>query len=129
MKLLDTTFLIDFLNKEEGAFKKAKEISNSSLFTTEVNVFEVLVGVYKKKKFEEEKVFLDFLNTLEVLPLRGKATITAAKVFSESEGEGQKIGIADILTAGIALANSVTTIVTRDKEHFSRIKGIKVEGY
>jgi len=33
------------------------------------------------------------------------------------------------MIAGIALSNNINTIITRDKEHFKRIEGIKVESY
>jgi len=129
MRLLDTTFIIDFLRGEEEALKKAKEISNYKLFTTEINVFEILTGIYKRGKFNEEKIFLEFLGRLEILLLAGEATKISARINVDLEKRGVKIGVYDCLIAGIALTNDIKTVVTRNKEHFSRIKSIIVEGY
>ncbi len=132
MRLLDTTFLIDFLNNDLGAINKAKDIENEKIFTTEINIFEVLFGIYKRKDIDLNKeilIFNDFINILNVLPLAGESTFKSAKMAVELEKKGSKIQTTDCLTAGIALANGINTIVTRNKQHFERIKGIKVEGY
>ena len=55
MKCLDTTFLIDFLKNDRRAINKALEIKDQSLFTTSVNVFEVLLGIYRKKTATESE--------------------------------------------------------------------------
>ena len=131
MKLLDTTFLIDFLKKEEGAIKKARELYNENLFTTEINVYEVVLGIYSLRgdfTKELDKVE-DLFQSLNLLGLNHNSSLAAAKIFGTLAKEGVIIDHNDCLTAAIALTNSITTIVTRNKEHFSRIKGIKVEGY
>lgn len=134
MVILDTTYLIDFIKNHPDAVKKAQELDGlPEIFTTEINVFEVLFGIYRLKDRERASKELDkakmLFDRLSILPLEGAATFKAANIASELEKQGKPIEITDSITAGIALANGVTTIVTRNKEHFSRIKGIRVEGY
>ena len=50
MKCLDATFLIDFLRNDRSAINKALEIKEEVLVTTSINIFEVLLGIYRKKK-------------------------------------------------------------------------------
>ncbi len=131
MKLLDTTFLIDFLKNDAGAIKKARESYNERLFTTEINVYEVVLGIYSLRgDFAKELNKAEGLfQSLNLLDLNHQSALSAAKIFGTLTREGSMIDHNDCLTAGIALANDVTTIITRNKEHFSRIKGIKVEMY
>ena len=43
---IDTTFIIDFLRGDTAAISKAAEIKAQNLVTTQINVYEVLVGLY-----------------------------------------------------------------------------------
>jgi len=133
MILLDTTFLIDLLRKRENAIKKAVELSGKNrLATTYVNIYELLLGVYSVEGIDYEKKLQDaerLLEKLEILILEKQSAIISAKIGGALSLEGQMIGDVDNMIAGIALANNISTIVTRDKEHFQRIKGIRVEGY
>ena len=133
MILLDTTFLIDLLRKRENAIKKAVELSGKNrLATTYVNIYELLLRVYSVEGIDYEKKLQDaerLLEKLEILILEKQSAIISAKIGGALSLEGQMIGDVDNMIAGIALANNISTIVTRDKEHFQRIKGIRVEGY
>lgn len=55
MICLDTTFIIDLLNNDKAAVRIAVSIEGSPLFTTQINVFELLYGEFitnDKKKLE-----------------------------------------------------------------------------
>ena len=55
MKLLDTTYIIDLLRNDPGARKKAVQLDEEDeVFTTEINVFEVVwrAGSYCSGIFE-----------------------------------------------------------------------------
>lgn len=133
MILLDTTFLIDLLKEREHAVEKANELPyRDSLATTYVNVYELLLGVYSlggidyDKKLREAELLLD---KLHVLKLDMQSAVLSAKTGGNLSLKGSIIGDTDNMIAGIALANNINTVVTRDKEHFSRIKGLKIESY
>jgi len=133
MILLDTSFLIDLLRQRKNAIDKAVELVNrDKLATTYVNIYELLIGVYSKKdaNYEEKlKTVENLTEKISILTLEKDSTIKSAKIGGELMLKGQIVGDTDNMIAGIALSNSINTIVTRDKEHFERIKGLKVETY
>lgn len=133
MILLDTTFLIDFLRKKKNAIKKAEElVARDNLCTTYVNFYELLIGVYSENVTgQEEKIreVENLMDKLEVFSLEKKSANYSAKIGGALSIEGRMVGDMDNMIAGIALSNNVSIIVTRDKEHFSRIKGLKIEDY
>jgi len=133
MILLDTSFLIDLLRQRKNAIDKAVEIVNrDSLATTYVNIYELLIGVYSKKDAnygEMLKTIENLTEKIDILTLEKASTIKSAKIGGELMLKGQIIGDTDNMIAGIALSNGINIVVTRDKEHFERIKGIKVESY
>ncbi len=135
MKLVDSTFIIDLLNGEEGAVVKAQQLDEEEheVYTTEVSVFEVVLEIFGSKKMslkeqrllEAQRVFERF----QVLPLDHPSAIAAAKIAGELMLSGQKIDDTDCMIAGIAFSNQIPIVITRNVDHFERIKGIKVEEY
>ncbi len=130
MKGLDTTFLIHLLRKDPQATLKALELDKDPLvFTTEVNVYELISGIKPANKEREIKSTEILLSRLVVLPLDRKASIKAGLISSELMEKGKMIDDIDCLTAGILLSNGCDIIVTRNIKHFERINGMRVEGY
>lgn len=128
MKVLDSTYLIDLLRGEKATLPilNSKEL----LFTTQINMYEVIRGLFLRK-IDSHK-FLDASDLFEhirVLPLNDSSIIRSADIFSALSRSGTIISDADCLTAGIALSYGITTLVTRNKKHFERISGIQVEAY
>ena len=128
---LDSTILIDFLRGEENSVKFINNSKDKSFFTSEINIFELITGVYLQKTNKKEH--LDKITTLiskvNVLPLEREGSIKAGEIAGNLMREGKKIEETDCLIAGIALSNRLTKIVTRNKEHFNRIQDIKVITY
>ena len=128
MKVLDTTFLIDLIRGQKDTAKIMD--SNEPLLTTQINMYEVIRGMFIRNVSEEKYLHIsEFFDQIRLLSLDDNSIIKSAEISSGLLKNGQFIGDADCLTAGIALSNGVTTVVTRNVEHFKRIKGIKVESY
>ena len=130
--LIDTTLLIDFLRgkREAITFLEEKE-KQQQLYTTEINVFELVMGVYAKKQepqIETEKICA-LLSRFIVLPLERRGVIKAGEIAGGLIKSGNRIEETDCLIAGIALANGITEIITANKEHYERIKELKVISY
>lgn len=128
MKVLDSTFLIDVLRGRPET-KKIFE-SNVPLLTTQINMYEVITGLFFKnssssKLLQVQELFQD----IRVLLLDDTGIIKSAEICADLMKRGEIIEDCDCLTAGIALSKGVTTIVTKNVDHFKRIKGIKVETY
>ena len=133
MILLDTTFLIDTLKGKEYSRKKMNEL-NDLLFTTRINIFEVLVGLFSIKK--SESIIREHFNSasnlfsqLNILELDEKSMIKSAEIAGNLNKLGRPIGSTDCLIAGIALSNGIKTIITRNIKHFENIEELNIETY
>ena len=128
MKVLDTTFLIDLLDGDKSTIEL---IDNEGfLVTTQISIYELLRGLfYENAPMDQVRRTIDILGELRVLPFDDNSLIRSAEVSAKLIKEGKRIPDCDCMIAGTALANGIKTIVTRNKDHFSRIKGITVETY
>ena len=133
MLCLDSTFLIDLLKKKQDAVDKFNEIRDQDLLTTQLNIYEIKSGIYRKFDKNviqrELNVFNNVLPFISMLSLDAASIDKAAEISGELMNQGSIIQDIDILIAGICLVNNCKTIITKDVKHFSRIKGLKVETY
>ena len=132
MICLDTTLIIDFLKNNPRAINICNKLKHEILVTTTVNTFELLFGILRKKQINYNKEIeglMEFINNVDVLSLDYKSSVRASEVASDLVKKGLQIESNDCLIAGTMLANNCNTLITLDKEHFERIKGIKVETY
>lgn len=135
--LADSTFLLDSLRKRENIRKYLKENPAEFLFTTEINVFELYLGIYSSKTLAEnpelfkkrQRHLEELLQKFQILSLDRGAVIEAAKILGTLYRTGQPIDFRDGLIAGIASFNKVNKILTRNPDHFQRIEGIEVIAY
>lgn len=136
MKLFDTSFLIDLVSGDEGAKEKAREVDAEAVFKaiSPVTVHEYLRGVYyiymndknvlksMLRKAEAE------LARFEILPYTYEIAKTAAEIDANLTKEGQTISMPDIMLAATALSYKLS-VVTRNADHFKRIRNLEVETY
>ena len=137
MILVDSTFLIDSLRKlpnvREFLIKNPTEI----LFTTEINIFELYLGLYSSKvleqdpdQFEMRKQRLEeLILKFQVLTFRRGEALTAARILGKLYRTGKPIEFRYGLIAGIAISNGIKKVLTRNIEHFNRIEEIEVLSY
>ena len=133
MIMLDSTFLVDVLHNDKKALQKIDALEKEQPFVISgIGAYELLIGGYLiKEKNKEEYIGAckGLLLKFECLALDVKAAEKAAEISAELQLKGAPIENNDCLIAGIALTNNCNTILTRNVEHFSRIKGVKVETY
>ncbi len=133
MKILDSTILIELLREKKNAMKKISELEakHEELFTTQINAFEIIQGIYaQNKRVNEELVALEILlSKIKTLDLTYFAAHQAGKLCGELRKKGFTVSTGDALIAGIALANKIDTVVTSNEKDFSKMPGIKVETY
>lgn len=133
MKFVDTTFLVDLLRKRISQ-DKIEKLSKERIYASEISFFELVAGIYerdfpdemKRKRIKETIEKLGFITFISVSQ---KEAAVAGEIAGNLLRKGQQIEDTDFLIAGTALANGVTTIATRNKDHFKRIPGLKVETY
>lgn len=127
MKMLDSSFLIDFL-RNIGQTPKIME-EGGPFCTTQISQYELLRGLFGKRLGEQQSQVTDLFETLPVLVLTDAAIVEAAKISAALKLKGEKIGDCDCLIAGIAKSRGISTIITKNSRHFDRISEIAVESY
>lgn len=135
MRLFDTTFLVDLVNSEPGAVRLAKEVdAEASLAAiSAVSVHEYLFGVhfrYGGSEALKEKLSSAQrdLGSFEVIPLTKEIAEASSSIQAKLAVSGKQIGVNDVYIAATAVRYKLT-LVTRDKAHFGRIQGLRVENY
>jgi predicted nucleic acid-binding protein len=98
------------------------EIKTGHLATTAINTFELLSGAKSAAEIEKVSRLLAALTVLGVSP---EASERAAAVRRTLESQGQGIGLADYLIAGVCLVNG-GVLLTRNQEHFGRVPDLKI---
>ncbi len=64
---------------------------------------------------------------MNILPFGEEEARIAAEIRQAVEGQGQPIGMADYLIAGVCVAADAV-LLTRNRKHFERVKGLKLSG-
>ena len=129
MICLDSNCIIDFLKGKKEAITIIEQYKEE-LVTTEICIFEVFLGIYKKQhtSLREETIANTLLNSLYILHSKDFG-IYASKLYSELMTKGILIEQNDCFIASIMLMNGCDTIITRNVKHFARIPGIKIIEY
>ncbi|MFB6246646.1 MAG: PIN domain-containing protein [Candidatus Pacearchaeota archaeon] len=128
MACLDTSFIIDFLNKGSGR-ETLEELENRD---EEINVpspviTELIKGIGSKHASKsEEKKINEFIDSLTALTLDRESAKTAGEIEVDLSKRGEKIGLTDVLIASIAIKNN-EKLITKNEKHFSKINGLEVK--
>jgi tRNA(fMet)-specific endonuclease VapC len=128
VKCLDTDFLVAILRGIEMAERKMVELDREGRHsTTTVNAFELFYGAYKSNQrltnVEKTKALLD---RVDVLPFELDSSERAGEILADLSARGDSIDFRDAMIAGIARTNGLS-LVTRNKDHFARVKELKIE--
>jgi predicted nucleic acid-binding protein len=65
------------------------------------------------------------LNVLPIIPYTEQTAYQHARIWAQLEASGKMIGFYDVIVAATALERG-STVVTFNKKHFARIKGLSV---
>ena len=120
MTIFDTNILIDYLRGKEEALEIMTE-GHSEISITVITGYEMLKG-YRYGK--EEAAVNELLNRVKIYHTDSKSMRVSGTLYRELKNIGRLKNEADILIAGIAIANN-ETLVTRDPDFsdFSDILG------
>jgi len=129
MICLDSSFIIDFIRNDENAILKLDSLKHEVLVTTGINVFEVFFGLYAKGRHKDIDHIKEFFDNLNIIGLNRDSAMVASKIGADLVKTGKFIELNDILISGIIIANGCNKILTKNKEHFSRINGLNVISY
>ena len=121
MILADTDVLIDYLAGVPPVREQiSRYIAADRLWTTAISCFELLSGAAEGRRGDGIRRLVD---SLSVLSLDRPAAQRAEEVRRELDRQGQAIGMADSLIAGIALVHDLP-LITRNRRHFERVEAL-----
>jgi tRNA(fMet)-specific endonuclease VapC len=108
---------------------KALLQSGEFLFTTRVNVAELLVGAHLSADPGIERTRISrLLRPMVILEFDQRSAEQFAMIKAHTLRHGRPVGDADMLIAAIAQVNNCT-LLTRNSRHFQGVTGLKVESY
>jgi predicted nucleic acid-binding protein len=133
--LLDTTFLVDLLRKDDSALKWLDSSEEEPLYTSEINTFELYTGLYRISTSSQDKIqkrteeLEQVLARMEILPFERSASLESARILADLLNRGSPVGTRDVMIAGTALSKGIKRVLTRNTKHFDRIPTISPESY
>ncbi|MFB6191105.1 MAG: PIN domain-containing protein [Candidatus Nanohaloarchaea archaeon] len=128
--IVDTSFLIDLLTREESAMEKAKEMEDENIGYSVPSpaLYEAWMGIRRGEvSGREEEELLEIIESQPVSKLGKEESEEAGKIQGELIDEGERIGHMDALIAGIARSKG-RKILTSD-EDFDKVEGLVVRDY
>lgn len=129
MYVMDTDFIINFFNGEKENVNIVNQIvdSNSDIYTTSLNLYELIKGCYQSGNFDKNyNLIIELRKSVKILNFDDESSLIAGKIFYSLKKSGTPINESDILIASICLKNDFQ-LLTENKKHFNRIDGLKVQ--
>lgn len=128
MKCLDTDFLVAVLRGQPEARQKMRDLDSEGRHaTTTVNCFELFYGAYmsREKRSNVEGVE-NLLQRLDILTFELEASQRAGETLATLSAKGQAVDFRDAMVAAVAESKNLP-LVSRNRQHFSRFKDLKLE--
>lgn len=122
--LLDSDVVARALKGRQRDIDLVKELSSQDLFISLITYGEIYEGIYfGRDPKQNEKIFQQFLRTVDVLPLTKLIMRHFAHVRGQLRRAGNLIPDNDLLIGATALQYKLI-LVTYNKKHFQRIPGL-----
>ncbi|MCG2727403.1 MAG: PIN domain-containing protein [Candidatus Methanoperedenaceae archaeon] len=90
----------------------------------------IFVDCLRSNPIASSKEFLEntlkIISTASIIDLNKEIAMLGGKIYSELAREGRAIELNDCLIAATSLSSGIKEIVTRNVDHFNKIKGLKV---
>jgi predicted nucleic acid-binding protein len=126
MKLLETSYLVDYEQGVESAREYYHEHGHVSLVASTISTFELAFGVAWSSSSSLEELVAS-LSWVEFLPFTVEDALEGARIQAEMQAAGTRLPVADSMIAGVA-RNRGAVLVAADP-HFDDIDGLSVEHY
>lgn len=128
--LLDTSFLIDLMDGDEGAVEKARELESDLVQQrlSAMTLFELYYGIVRATDSEaEQETTEDVLASKPIHPADTAVMRKAGRLSGELRNDGSPVGDGDVIIG--ATADVVEEpILTRNVDDFERLD-VEVETY
>jgi predicted nucleic acid-binding protein len=129
--VLDTSYVVDFLEGEEDAVTIFDMLRQGSapLGVTSYTHFELYAGIGRSQQPDRERrQVVNFLEGLTLFDFEPEAARQAGLLDVELAASGEPVGLVDLMIAATALHHG-QSVVTRDPEGFERVPGLEVLTY
>ncbi|NHN40918.1 type II toxin-antitoxin system VapC family toxin [Halorubellus sp. JP-L1] len=128
--LLDTSFLIDLMNGDEGAVEKARELESNLVQQrlSAMTLFELYYGAARSNQpgSEREKIE-NVLASKPIQPADSAVMRKAGRLSGELMNDGNAVGDGDVIIAATA-AVLEEPVLTRNVDDFERLD-VELETY
>ena len=125
MYLLDSDYLIHFLNGDNKTVQTIQILQSSGFPTSIINIAELLEGFLVVKENKKIALFDQLLTTLTVYPVDFNVAHQFAKIRQILRKKGRLIDNLDILIAATCLAHD-QILLTYNHKHFDRIPNLRI---
>lgn len=128
--LLDTSFLIDLMNGDEDAIKKAEQMERDLVQQrlSAMTLFELYYGIARASRSEAEREKVEsVLASKPAQPADSAVMRKAGRLSGELMNDGTPVGDGDVIIGATAMVVD-EPVLTRNESDFERL-GIDVESY
>lgn len=128
--MLDTNICIFAIrNSNDNVLKKFREHLDDELYISSITLAELMYGVEKSRKPEQNRnALLQFLTLIDIKEFSEKAAIEYGKIRAFLENQGTPIGPLDTLIAAHAVSENMI-LVTHNTKEFLRVPDLTVENW
>jgi len=129
MVCFDTDILIGVLRGDHSAKEKISDFQDKGveISTTPINTCELFKGAFRSSNPKKNsKVIEELVRNLKFLDFNVKSSKIIGEEMERLRKKGESLSEMDVMIAGIAIANN-EILVTRNINHFKRIKNLRVE--
>lgn len=128
--LLDTAFLIDLMNGDDGAVEKARELETNLIQQrlSAMTLFELYYGAARSTQSEAEREKIEnVLASKPVHPADSAVMRKAGRLSGELMNDGNAVGDGDVIIGATADVLE-EPVLTRNVADFERL-GVEIERY
>ena len=128
--MLDTNICIFAIrNSNDNVLKKFHEHLDDELYISSITLAELMYGVEKNRKPEQNRnALLQFLTLIDIKEFSEKAAIEYGKIRAFLENQGTPIGPLDTLIAAHSVSENMI-LVTHNTKEFLRVPDLTVENW
>lgn len=124
MKLLETSYLVDYERGRDSARSYFEDHADEPLTASTISMFELAFGVVwdGNRALSELR---DSLSWVEFVEFGVEDALEGARILSERQVDGGRIPIPDAMIAGAARSRGATLVAAA--AHFETIDGLTVD--
>ena len=129
MYLFDTDMVSFFMrNNPESVRIKVAQHENDDLCISTITYAELLFGLKKNYSKQLDSWLSEIFRKFRILAFDNNAALAYSDIRANLEKSGTPLDNMDMLIAASALSADAV-LVSHNKKHFSKIKGLKVEDW